>query len=175
MNLRPLAAALLSFAVSACGQPEARTAQPETTTAATPPDFELATLSGDTVRLSDHLGRDVILIDFWATFCKPCLRAMPQLDALYEKYRERGFVVLGVSIDSPNELDEVRATASRLEIDFPILLDQETRVVSLYNPKTSAPYSVLIGRDGRVIRKQEGYTTGDEAAVEADIVGALQR
>ena len=66
-----------------------------------------------------------------------------------------GFVVLGVSIDSPNELDEVRATASRLEIDFPSLLDQETRVVSLYNPKTSAPYSVLIGRDGRVIRKEQ--------------------
>jgi peroxiredoxin len=140
-----------------------------------PPDFELATLSGDTVRLSDHLGRDVILIDFWATFCKPCLRSMPKLDALYEKYRARGFVVLGVSIDSPNELDEVRAMVSRMEIDFPILLDQETRVVSLYNPKTSAPYSVLIGRDGRVIRKQEGYTAGDEGSLDADVARALER
>ncbi len=47
-------------------------------------------------------------------------------------------------------------------------------MVSLYNPKTSAPYSVLIRRDGRAIRKQEGYTTGDEASVEADITRALE-
>lgn len=181
MLTRPFAALLACLALSACEKPEPETAgslhDPERkkSPTATPPDFELATLSGETVRLSDHLGRDVILIDFWATFCKPCLRSMPKLDALYEKYRSRGFVVLGVSIDSPNELDEVRAMASRMEIDFPILLDQETRVVALYNPKTSAPYSVLIGRDGRVLRRQEGYTAGDEGSLEADIARALER
>jgi len=53
------------------------------------------------------------------------------------------------------------------------LLDQETRVVALYNPKTSAPYSVLIGRDGRILKKQEGYTTGDAAAVDRDVLAAL--
>jgi thiol-disulfide isomerase/thioredoxin len=53
------------------------------------PDFQLETLDGDTVALSDHLGKDVILIDFWATFCDPCLVAMPHLNALYEKYERR--------------------------------------------------------------------------------------
>lgn len=173
--MRPyLTAALITGLISACSGSAPRTATNQST-AAHPPDFELATLDGSTVRLSDHLGKDVVLIDFWATFCKPCLRSMPKLNALYEKYHARGFVVLGVSIDSANELDEVRAIASRLKIDFPILLDQETRVVALYNPKTSAPYSVLIGRDGRVLRKREGYTTGDGAALEADIVQALER
>jgi peroxiredoxin len=138
-----------------------------------PPDFELPTLDGGSVRLSDHLGRDVILIDFWATYCEPCLRAMPELDALYQRHRARGFVVLGVSIDGADSLPEVRAEARKLGIHFPILLDHETRVVALYNPKTSAPFSVLIARDGSILQKKEGYTTGSSGPLQADIEAAL--
>lgn len=120
-----------------------------------------------------HFGKDVVLLDFWATFCKPCLRSMPELDALYRARKERGFVVLGVSIDGPGAIAEVRAEVSKLGVSFPILLDQESRVVSLYNPRASAPYSVLIGRDGRVLQRREGYTTGSHAEVERDIDAAL--
>jgi peroxiredoxin len=139
----------------------------------TPPDFELESLTGDSVRLADHLGKDVVLVDFWATYCEPCLASMPHLDALYKKYKDRGFIVLGVSIDGPDSVAQVRTEAGKLGVSFPILLDQETRVVSLYNPKTSAPYSVLIGRDGHVRTKREGYSTGGVAALEADILAAL--
>jgi len=127
------------------------------------------------VRLSDHLGKQVVLIDFWATFCKPCLWAMPELEKLQQKYRASGLLVLGISLDAAGQRDEVRAEVARLGVTFPILLDQETRVVALYNPRSSAPYSVLIGRDGRVIRKQEGYSSGEMSAVEADIQAALAR
>jgi peroxiredoxin len=140
----------------------------------TPPDFELETLSGATERLGDHLGKEVVLVDFWATFCEPCLASMPHLDALYRKYKDSGFVVLGVSIDGPDSIAQVRSEVGKLGVTFPILLDQETRVVGLYNPKTSAPYSVLIGRDGRILAKREGYAVGSNA-LEADIVAALGR
>jgi thiol-disulfide isomerase/thioredoxin len=119
------------------------------------------------------LGKDVVLLDFWATFCEPCLRAMPHLDDLYVKYRARGLVVLGISIDGADSLPEVRAEVQKLGIRFPILLDQETRVVALYNPKTSAPFSVLIDRQGRIRVKREGYTTGSGAALERDLEAAL--
>jgi peroxiredoxin len=140
-----------------------------------PPDFELSTIQGDTVRLSDHLGKDVVLIDFWATFCDPCMAAMPHLDSLYKKHKDEGFVVLGISIDGPDSVAQVKSTVTKLGVTFPILLDQETRVVALYNPKTSAPYSVLIGRDGGIITKKEGYTTGDSSAVDKDIEAALAK
>jgi peroxiredoxin len=138
-----------------------------------PPDFELSTIDGKSERLSQHLGKDIVLIDFWATFCEPCLAGMPHLDALYRAHRKEGFVVLGVDIDGPDSIAQVKTTVEKLGISFPILLDQETRVVALYNPKTSAPYSVLIGRDGRVLKKQEGYTTGDADALDQDVLGAL--
>ena len=138
-----------------------------------PPDFELTTVDGRSERLSEHLGKEVVLLDFWATFCEPCLAGMPHLDALYRKHRAEGFVVLGIAIDGPDSVAQVKIAVTKLGISFPILLDQETRVVALYNPKTSAPYSVLIGRDGHILKKQEGYTTGNADAVERDIAAAL--
>jgi peroxiredoxin len=138
-----------------------------------PPDFELDTLTGEAVRLSDHVGRHVVLLDFWATYCEPCLKSMPHLDALYRKYRGEGLAVLGISIDGPDSVAQVRAEVRKLGITFPVLLDQETRVVGLYNPRTSAPFSVLIGRDGKILVKREGYTTGDAAALEKDVKRAL--
>jgi len=138
-----------------------------------PPDFELSTTDGKSERLSEHLGKEVVLLDFWATFCEPCLAGMPHLDALYRRHHEQGFVVLGISIDGPDSVAQVKTTVSKLGISFPILLDQETRVVALYNPKTSAPYSVLIGRDGRILKKQEGYTTGNASVLDRDVADAL--
>lgn len=140
---------------------------------ARPPDFELDSLDGNSVELSNYLGKDVILIDFWATYCDPCLAAMPHLDKLYRKYKDKGFVVLGISIDGPDSVAQVKTEVAQLGVTFPILLDQETRVVALYNPKTSAPYSVLIGRDGHVIMKREGYTAGDAALLDKEVKAAV--
>jgi peroxiredoxin len=140
---------------------------------ALPPDFELPRLGGGTERLSAHFGKHVVLVDFWATFCKPCLRAMPDLDALYRARQARGFVVLGVSIDGPGSTADVQAEVARLGVSFPILLDEESRAVSLYNPRASAPFSVLIARDGQLLAKREGYTTGAHSALAADIDAAL--
>ena len=142
-------------------------------TSVAPPDFELSTVDGRSERLSEHLGKEVVLLDFWATFCEPCLAGMPHLDALYRQHQKEGFVVLGIDIDGPDSIAQVKTAVSKLGVSFPILLDQETRVVALYNPKTSAPYSVLIGRDGRILKKQEGYTTGGAATVDQDVVAAL--
>lgn len=140
-----------------------------------PPDFELETLKGEYVALDEHLGKDVILLDFWATWCDPCLTAMPHLEELYERYKEQGFVVLGINIDGPDSVAEVRSKVAQLGVTFPILLDSETRVVGLYNPKTSAPYSVLIGRDGQVLAKKEGYSANDAGSLDSDIETALAK
>jgi peroxiredoxin len=176
LHLRTLPVALVLAACSPAAPSGAGPATPAgaPASAARPPDFELPRLDGGTERLSSHFGKDVVLIDFWATFCKPCLRAMPDLDALYRSRKERGFVVLGVSIDGPGSTADVQAEVSRLGVSFPILLDQESRAVALYNPRASAPYSVLIGRDGQVLVQREGYTTGSHEALEREIDSALR-
>ena len=88
--------------------------------AVSPPDFELSTVDGKSERLSQHLGKDVVLLDFWATFCEPCLAGMPHLDALYRAHRQEGFVVLGIAIDGPDSIAQVRTAVSKLGVSFPI-------------------------------------------------------
>lgn len=158
---------------SAAAAPAHETQAPGGAVVAHPPDFELDAISGQSVRLSDLVGNKVVLLDFWATYCDPCLAAMPHLQEVYSKYRDRGLVVLGISIDGPESSANVRSTVAKLGVEFPILLDADSRVVALYNPKTSAPYSVLIGKDGRILAQQEGFTTGSAASLDQAIEQAL--
>ena len=137
------------------------------------PDFELRSLAGTNVRLGDHFGKDVVLIDFWATYCQPCLIALPHLDELYQKYRNKGFVVLAVAIDEAALGSRVRVEAAKLRLSFPVLLDPDTQVVSRYNPRSTAPYSVLVGRDGRILSRREGYKVGERASLEDEVRRAL--
>jgi len=137
------------------------------------PDFELRSLDGRNVRLSEHFGKEVVLVDFWATYCQPCLVALPHLDELYQKYRGNGFVVLAVAIDEAALGSRVRVEAAKLKLSFPVLLDPETEVVARYNPRTTAPYSVLVGRDGRILSRREGYTVSERQILEEEVRRAL--
>lgn len=136
------------------------------------PDFALRDLTGRTVRLSDHRGK-VVLINFWATWCVPCAVELRHLERLYRTYSPQGFVVLGISMDGPESAANVDPQARRYGLTFPVLYDQETRVVALYNPKRTAPFTIIVGRDGAVARRREGYHTGDEVQVEKDIKALL--
>jgi peroxiredoxin len=138
-------------------------------------DFALRDLTGRIVRLSDYLGRNVVLLNFWASWCVPCAAELPQLDRLYRAHRSRGLVVLGIAMDGPETVANVASMVRRHGLTFPVLLDEETRVVGIYNPKRTAPFSVLIGRDSTVAKTREGYVTGDERAIEADVLSLLRK
>jgi peroxiredoxin len=128
------------------------------------PDFSLPTLGGDYVSLSDYEGEKVVLIDFWATTCDPCLAEMPELVKLYEEKKAQGFEVLAISTDGPETRSQVSQTVSKLNMIFPILLDEETEVMDRYNPKGALPYTAVIDRNGSIVLKRVGYQAGDEAS-----------
>jgi len=136
-------------------------------------DFALRDTAGRTVRLSDYVGKNVVLLTFWATWCSPCAAELPHLNRIYQAHKDEGLVVLGIAMDGPETVANVGPLARRYNLAFPILLDEETRVVGAYNPKRAAPFSVLIGRDAAVAKTREGYTAGDEVPMESDIVALL--
>jgi len=137
------------------------------------PDFIGRDLDGKTFRLSDHLGKEVLLLDFWATFCEPCKAEFPHLRALFDEHRSKGLLVVAVAMDGPETTADVPAFVKRFALDFPVVTDEDSRIASLYNPKKSMPFSVLIDRAGRIIRVREGYNPGDEKLVTTDVVSAL--
>ena len=179
-----VAAAVVAFAVTgaaACGpRNDGGTTATQTsatatqTSASAAPDFTLRDTAGRTVRLSDHRGK-VVLVNFWATWCVPCAAELPHLERMYKQYDDDGFVVLAISMDGPESSANVGPQAQRYGLTFPVLLDEETRVVAVYNPKRTAPFTVLIARDGAVAKTREGYHAGDEVTVEAEVKALLGR
>jgi len=132
-------------------------------------DFIARDVEGRTLRLSDHLGKRAVLIDFWSTYCQPCLAEMPHLVRLYEANRAKGFVVIAVSMDGPETVADVPSFAKRNQMTFPVALDEDSHVASIYNPKKSAPLSILIDKSGRVVRVHEGYNPGDEEVLAREV------
>jgi peroxiredoxin len=137
------------------------------------PDFTARDVDGKTFRLSDHLGKQVVLLDFWATYCEPCKAEFPHLRAMYDENKGRGLLVVGVAMDGPESLAEVPAFVNRYGIDFPVVLDDDSRIASLYDPKKSMPLSVLVTKDGQIAVVREGYNPGDENLVAKDVQRAL--
>jgi peroxiredoxin len=129
------------------------------------PDFTLRSMEGPNLRLQEQRGQ-VVMINFWATWCGPCRQEMPHLTRLYDKYRSAGFVMLGVNVDD----DARRATdlATKLGLKFPVLLDTDKTVSRLYDLGTM-PTSVLVDRNGRVRYVHNGYVAGYEDLYEKQI------
>lgn len=123
------------------------------------PDFTLETLGGDgeTITLEDHLG-DVILIDFWATYCPPCRRSMPHLQDLHDELDGESFTLLSVNVDRPApDRDELVAGYMDAQgFDFPVLMDNG-RVTWLYEA-TRIPLAVIVGPDRRIEYVFQGAT-----------------
>ena len=115
-------------------------------------DFKLKDMNGATVNLADYKGK-VILLNFWATWCGPCKIEIPEFVRAYEANKDKGFVVLGVSIDDTAE--QLKAFAKQYKITYPMLLNQEN-VEEAYGPIYGVPVSFFIGRDGLICRRQMG-------------------
>jgi len=140
---------------------------------ATAQDFTARDTDGNTFRLSDHIGKEVVLIDFWATWCQPCLAEMPHLEKMQTEYKSKGLLVVAVSMDGPESIADVPAFAKRNQMNFPVLLDEDSSIASIYNPRKSAPLSAIIDKQGRIAAVREGYNAGDEAYVKADVEKVL--
>jgi len=134
------------------------------------PDFTLPSAAGTNLRLQEQRGQ-VVMLNFWATWCGPCRREMPQLDRLYEKYRAAGFVLLGVNIDEDQR--NAVGLSTKLGLHFPVLFDSKQKVSRLYDLSTM-PSTVLIDRDGRVRFVHLGYKDGYEETYEKQITELLR-
>ena len=123
------------------------------------PDFTLKSLEGSNLRLEEYRGQ-VVLINFWASWCGPCRQEMPLLDRLHHRYEDTGFAVLGVNVEG--EVEPAQEIIDKTNVTFPILIDDGQKVSELYNLQ-AMPSTVVVDRDGVVRYIHLGYKPGDEA------------
>jgi cytochrome c biogenesis protein CcmG/thiol:disulfide interchange protein DsbE len=128
------------------------------------PDFALDDVSGTTVRLTDLLGRGPILISFWATWCKPCLEELTELQKVYETYKDRGLTMLAISTDSEKSVAKVKPLVRGKGYTFTILLDTNAEVARQFYAQI-IPFTVVIDRNGVIVSSHVGYKKGDELGV----------
>jgi peroxiredoxin len=150
----------------ACAAAAAVTVQPSTIA----PDFTLRSMEGPNLRLNEQRGR-VVMVNFWATWCGPCRQEMPHLNKLYDKYRDSGFVLLGVNID--DNAGKATDLAAKLGLKFPVLLDTDKTVSRLYDMGTM-PATVVIDREGRVRHLHRGYRDGYELIYDQQVRALLK-
>lgn len=125
------------------------------------PAFDLKDLSGKTVSNASLKGQ-VVLVDFWATWCAPCRKSMPELQALHKKYAERGFSVVGVSIDEGGP-SKVKKFVSSMKITYPIAMDSEKAPAWDAFMVKAVPAAYLLDREGQIVAQWTGAPpTGKE-------------
>jgi peroxiredoxin len=122
------------------------------------PAFNLTSVSGQASGLSQYKGQ-VVMVNFWATWCGPCQQEMPLLDQMYKKYKPAGFTLIGVNVDK--EAPAVKELLARKPVSFPVLLDPANQVSKAYHVD-EMPSSVIIDRKGAIRYVHRGYKPGDE-------------
>ena len=137
------------------------------------PDFTLPGVrtTDATVQLSELQGK-VVYVDFWASWCLPCLRSLPQINGLYEQYRDQGFEVVAITIDDPVEdatdfLDDLE-----VPLAYSVVLDATADVMDQYRV-VGMPTSFLIDRDGIIRHVHKGFREGDTALLEQSLLPLL--
>lgn len=122
------------------------------------PDFTLKSHEGENLRLSEYRG-NVVLINFWASWCGPCRQEMPVLSELHDKYQALGFTVLGVNVESDS--GKARKLLKDLPVSFPVVFDNDS-VVSKQYDVVAMPSTVLVDRNGKMRYLHKGYKPGEE-------------
>ena len=131
----------------------------------TAPDFTLTSFSGEKIILSDLRGK-TIFIDFWATWCAPCRESIPHLVDLYKTYHDKGFVIIGVSVDK-GDADLVRRFATSLDIPYPIVIAQGD--LEKQYGVTALPTGFLVDKNGMIREKFLGFSPSIARQLDAKV------
>ena len=129
------------------------------------PDFTLKSMQGGNLKLSEHRG-EVVMINFWASWCAPCREEMPILNDLYLRYRDMGFTLLGVNVEEDS--GGAKKMMSELKVVFPVLFDTSNEVSKMYKVE-AMPSTILVDRDGNMRYLHRGYLPGYEEDYERQV------
>jgi thiol-disulfide isomerase/thioredoxin len=132
------------------------------------PAIKLKLADGSEMTLEEIHHTGPVLIDFWALWCAPCLKAMRHLNDLQEKYRDQGLTVLGINLDTERSRSKVRSYIRSKGYGFTVALDPSQESYRRLNG-TAMPFTLLVNSKGKIVYRHSGYMPGDEKILESEI------
>lgn len=135
--------------------------------------FSLEDLDGEWKTLDDLKGSKVTVIDFWATWCSPCVKAMPKLNHLYEQLADEGLAVVGISCDGPRSVGLIDPVINSMSITYPILKDIDCELKNAHGFQ-AYPTLLILDEHDEIVYVHEGFRSGDEREIEEHIRTMLE-
>lgn len=136
------------------------------------PRFKTRSIEGQKIELDRLRKSGPVLLDFWATWCKPCLAAIPEIQAIHEEFGGRGLAVIGISVDGPRNFAKVRPFVARLGIGYPIVLDEDGSLQQKYQVR-AMPTTVLVDTSGAIVKVVQGFRPGEGAELKRAVEALL--
>ncbi len=135
--------------------------------AGTLPDFSLSDINGQQFHAREHVGKEVMVISFWATWCAPCKQLLTKLSKI--KTDHPAIRVVAISIDDSSTMVGVRPYIMGKKFDFTVLLDSDGKVVRMFDPQMKVPVTVVVDKTGAIVYSRIGYLPGDEKEIQKTI------
>lgn len=136
------------------------------------PYFRLKDVSNQWQEYDDLKGRQLTVIDFWATWCQPCIMSIPHLNELALDYTEKGVSFIGVSVDGPRNQSKIAPFTKSMGVSYPILRDMNSELMGDLGV-TAVPTLLIYNAEGELLYTHEGFRPGDEASIRETISSLL--
>ena len=135
--------------------------------------FELKDLENNTRSFNELKGEKITLLDFWASWCKPCLKAIPELNVIYSAYKDTGVEIIGINTDGPRSISKVAPLSKSLQIKYPVLIDIDAELRNELNV-TLFPTLIMVNEKGEVLWTHEGFVAGDAEVIKSELDSQLK-
>jgi len=133
------------------------------------PDFSLKKIDGTQFSISDVLGKKIIIIDFWATWCKPCKKLLKKLDELGREFSDQ-VMVLAISTDEASSFARIESFVKSRGYKFTVLLDPDSSVSGIFNPAGTIPYTMIVDLSKKIVFTHTGYIPGFDKEIREKII-----
>jgi thiol-disulfide isomerase/thioredoxin len=137
------------------------------------PDNKVKDIDQNRISLSALKGEKLTVLDFWATWCKPCITAIPEINSIYDEFSPKGIGFIGVNVDGPRNLSKVKPFATSLNIKYPLVLDPNQDLVNRFNI-TVFPSLLVLNEKGKEVFIHEGFNPGDENLIKEELLKLLK-
>jgi thiol-disulfide isomerase/thioredoxin len=163
-------AVAFTLALGGCGSQQSTTGGSESNTAEEPrkaaPDFELTNVAGGTIKSAELKGK-VVIADFWATWCAPCIEEIPNFNSLHEAYADKGVQMLAITLDS-GALEDIVPKVGEFEMKYPVLVGND-QVLEAFGGSIGFPTTYIVDQDWKIYKKYLGLTASKKERIEKDI------
>jgi thiol-disulfide isomerase/thioredoxin len=137
-------------------------------------NFEFKDIENNSRSYNELKGEKLTLLDFWATWCKPCNKAIPELNKIYDLYKDKGVEIIGINCDGPRSVSKVAPLSKSLQIRYPVLLDINSELVNELNI-LAYPTLIIVNSKGKIVWIHEGFVTGDTETIISEIEKLLKQ